>query len=202
MPTRRIVLSAALGVLLGAVPPGVLHGQAVTKLPGLRPSFESFHMRIHFDGGSLSADGLGARLMWHVAPLVGSTSTLARRTELGVFGAYTPKRTIPTAVDASSYQLGLAGDLRPFVTPLGGRVDPFVSLGAGVLFTHAPAATVAPPSPLFARSTAMFAMTPAVGTRLFVLPNLALQGDVRDLMALDGGVRHNTALAAGVRLAF
>ena len=45
-------------------------------------------------------------------------------------------------------------------------------------------------------------MTPAVGTRLFVLPNLALQGDVRDVMALDGAVRHNPALGAGVRLAF
>jgi hypothetical protein len=204
MPTRRIVVSAALGVLLGALPLGVLHGQAVTKLPGLRPSFESFYTRIRFDGdgSSMAADGIGARLMWHVAPLTGSTSTLARRTELGVYGAYTPKRTIPSAMDASSYQLGLAGDLRPFVAPLGGRVDPFLSLGAGALFTHVPTASATPASPLFARSKATFAMTPAVGTRLFVLPNLALQGDVRDVMALDGGVRHNTALTAGVRLAF
>ena len=69
---------------------------------------------------------------------------------------------------------GAVADVRPFSAPLGGRVDPFVSLGTGWLDTRVNAAIAPAPSPLLAKSHVAFALTPGVGARVGV----ARGGDV------------------------
>jgi hypothetical protein len=112
----------------------------------------------------------------------------------------------------------VAADLAPFGAPLAGRVDPFVSLGAGALRTSTrarallPAPTARPEVPVAARasdaprgprtSTSVL-LAPAVGARLWLRPDLAVQGDLRQLVTVGGGGRRfHPAFGTGVRLSF
>ncbi|HEX8803340.1 MAG TPA: hypothetical protein VF743_04075, partial [Acidimicrobiales bacterium] len=61
-----------------------------------------------------------------------------------------------------------------------------MSLGAGYLNTRVDVAVAPSPSPLLADSHVAFTLTPGVGARVALLPNVALQGDVRDVMSFLG----------------
>ncbi|HEU4629023.1 MAG TPA: hypothetical protein VFS08_04735 [Gemmatimonadaceae bacterium] len=200
---RRIVLVGALGVMLGAIPASELAGQSATLWQDARPSFESFYTQIRFDGDerTMNAEGMGARLMWSPAATEGR-STLAGRTGFGVFATYTPEHAFGPSFGFSSLSVGAVADVRPFEYPLAGRVDPFLSLGTGVLHTNVSQSIAPAPAPILAGSKTAFTLVPGIGTRLLLTPNLALQGDVRDLMTFRGDTRHNVAFGAGLRLSF
>src|SRR5690349_864680 len=131
MRTTRIVRLGALGVMLGALPTAATSAQApvtgVQTVQLARPAFEPFYTRIHFDSdrGRMNAEGVGARFMWRGTSLFDPTSPLAGHLDLGVFGSYTPKHTFFSKLDATTYHVGLAADVRPFSAPLAGRFEPF-----------------------------------------------------------------------------
>jgi hypothetical protein len=208
MRTARIVRLGALGVMLGALPAAPLGAQApvtgVQTVQVARPNFEPFYTRIRFgsDRGRMTAEGFGARFMWRGASLFDPSSPLAGHLDLGVFGSYTPKQTFLAKLDAATYHVGLTADVRPFAAPLAGRVDPFASLGLGVLSTRVTSGLAQAPSPLFRDSGSAITLAPGVGARLLLSSSLGLQGDVRDVVAFDEGARHNPALSAGVSLRF
>lgn len=208
MRTARIVRLGALGVMLGALPTAPLGGQepvlGVQTVQVARPAFEPFYTRIRFhsDRGRMDAQGIGARFMWRGSSLFEPTSVLAGHLDLGVFGSYTPKQTFAARLDAATYHVGLTGDVRPFSAPLAGRVEPFASLGLGVLATKVTAAVQPAPSPLFRDSGSALTLAPGVGTRLLLSSALGIQGDVRDVVTFHEGARHNPALSAGVSLRF
>ena len=203
---RHLALVGALGVLLGAAGTP-LDAQVSTAVdsPLYRASFDGMYTRLRFDtdGGSdrMIAEGLGAKLMW--TPAAGNrwASGILGRTDVGLYATWAADRDfLGPKVDLRAFTLGVATDVRPFPTPLLGRVEPFLSLGAGVLHTEISRPPLTAPHPLLDRSRTAFTVTPGVGTRLRLTPRLALQGDVRDLMTFRDGTRHNVAWGAGVRL--
>ncbi|HEY0971671.1 MAG TPA: hypothetical protein VGE02_11945 [Gemmatimonadales bacterium] len=206
MLKTRMRLIAALGVMLGATPvaaAGELSAQA-TPLPGSGgpvPAVETFYTQLRLDGDhqAMRADGVGVRLMWRPAVADGALRTLADRSELGFFATYTPDRAFDPGVSFSTASLGVAMDVRPFEHPLGGRVEPFVSLGTGVLYTDVSRAVHPSPSPLLERSRTALTVTPGLGARLYLTPDLAIQGDLRDMVTFTGDTRHNVAFGAGLR---
>jgi hypothetical protein len=237
-PTGMRLLTA-LGVLLGVCPPAVTGAQtgpangrdpaparagAWAADPDLAPrgALSGFYTRIGFGGGT-RAGGVGARLTWALAP-AGASSWLGRHAAVGVFGAYTPEQRL----GFSTAQLGAAVDVTP--APLGalagGRLEPFVSLGAGALRTNAhvaprrPAAGAHPRTaggpregavpgtapggavPAVPRTGTAFMLVPAAGVRVHVRPGVAAEADVRNVVTFGDGARRHPALGTGVRLAF
>ena len=204
MRNSRILLVGALGVLLGGLTPATARAQLMPTWPGVRPALEGFYTQLRFDGArDVRVDGLGAKLMWNPALTAdpSSDSWLARHTAVGLFGVYTPERDL----GFSTVHGGVVADVRPFAGMIGGRVEPFVSLGAGALRTNverlAPIRRDAP-SPLLARSVTTATLVPGVGARVMLTPGIALQGDLRDVMTFRGDTRHNTAFGVGLRVAF
>jgi hypothetical protein len=203
-----MVLLGALGVMLGALPVHGLIGQTMTR-PTSRPLVEGSYTQIRFDGNgtTLDAHGISATLMWNASPLATSPlaagpSNLVGRTSVGLYGTFTPTQDVSPTVRFSSVGLGALTDVRPFETPLAAVIDPFLSVGAGLLHTNVDRVVGAAPSPLLDGSQTAFTLTPGIGARVLVTPNVALQGDVRDVMTFVGDTRHNVAFGAGLRLAF
>jgi hypothetical protein len=214
--TRRRVVGGALGVLLGALP--LTGAGAQLPIPDLRfdapaatatvprpTAIEPLYTRIRFggDGGRRTADGVGVRLVFGRRSLDdGEGDRLARRTELAVFATHA-RESAPRPHDQrlSTTSLGLAADLRPLARPLAGRLDPFVSLGLGLLRTRD--AALAPPPALrwppvrVERTRSTAALLPGVGARLPLTSRVALQAEARDLIARG---HHNVAVGAGLRL--
>jgi len=219
MRANGMRLVAALGVMLGVASPSAADGQRVP-----RPAVEAHYTRIGYagaatgapvGGGTVRAEGLGGRVMWPLAAAHDPASWLGRHAAVGLFGAYTPN----PERGFSAGQVGIAADLAPLATPLAGRVEPFVSLGAGALHTTTrglfprptprpelpvePAAAGRSPLVAGSRSATRFLLVPAVGARLAVRPTMAVQGDLRTLVTTgDGTGRVHHAVGTGVRLAF
>ena len=203
MLNRRLILVGALGVMLGAVPLPTAHGQTTSRW-NARPSVEGAYTQIRFDGNgsTLNADGVGGKLMWSPNALATGSSGLIDRASLGLYGTYTPTQGVTPTLRFSSVGVGAMTDVRPLASPLMGRVDPFVSLGAGLLRTNVDRRPGSAPSPLLDGSRTAFALTPGVGARVLLTPHLGLQGDVRDLMTFRTDTRHNLAYGLGLRLTF
>jgi len=206
MRDRHMLLAAALGVMLGAGPAA---GQTLPAAPGwsaTRPALEAGYTRLRLDGDGRAptVNGVGARLMWNLAPGVARDAGLRARTDLGLYSAFTPRQAPGAAPRFSTLAAGVAADVRPFAAPLFGRVDPFVSLGSGVLRTDVAGARPAAgaPSPLIAASRTAFTLTPGAGVRVPLSPALALQGDARNFVTFRDGTRQNWAFGAGLRLNF
>lgn len=225
MCTTRMLLVGALGVMLGVLSPRPAAGQFAPTWTGPRPvdggrtALEAFYTRVGVDAGgqTTQAGGIGGRLMWALAPSANDASilpdALARRTALGVFGAYTPETR-----GVSTGQFGLAADVTPFARAFGGRVEPFVSLGTGVLHTRMlrngsvvrpgtrplmirVPSTLPGVAPVTATSTA-FLLVPSAGARVQLRPGVALQGDLRRLVTFDGGPHQHAAFSTGLRVTF
>ena len=203
MLNRRTALVAALGVLLGALPATARAQEGSGWFAG-RPSIETSYtqLRLDSDGPAMNAGSFGGRLMWSPTPLVGAAPSLAGRTALGLYGMYAPERTFGPVLKFSTFGFGAVADVRPLSAPLGGRVDPFLSLGTGLLHTAVDVSVAPSPSPLVAGSRTAFTLTPGLGMRVLLTPGLALQGDVRDLVTFRGDTRHNLGFGAGLRLGF
>lgn len=202
MQTRRILRAAALGVMLGAVPASDAAAQDPTDRG--TAAFEALYTQIRYDGNgdAVSAPGVSARLMWRPGDSPADPSSLVARTSVGFYGTITPKRDLTDRTRFASFELGGMAQVRPLASSLGGRVDPFVALGAGVLHTDLTLPVRDATSPLLESSGVSFALTPGVGASVRVMPHLALQGEVRDVVTFRGDTRHNLALGAGLRFAF
>lgn len=211
----------ALGVLLGVSLPAAAGGQVAPRWDDARTGTGSalagFYTRVDFGGGpagrTMRADGFGGRALWPLAGSPDAASWLARRTAMGLFGAYT--RELGGTFTAG--QFGLAADFVPLAAPIAGRVEPFLSLGAGALHTTArtgdlvvrpalrtevagaplPPAAAAPVD----RSATSVLLVPSVGLRVQARPGVAVEGDVRNLITFRGDARqHHHAFGTGVRV--
>ena len=209
MRRSRMLLVGALGVMLGATP-DPLDGQTPRMPWQMRqPAVDGFYTRLNLDatGGRVAADGIGGRLMWSATrPEDAGTSWLADHASIGLLASHTPDQR---SLGFSTLHLGAVVDLQPTLTPIAGRATPFLSLGAGMLRTTvsssaraagtSASATARPRSPLTDRSNTTETLSPAAGLRVELVPGIALQGAVRDLMTFRGDTRHNVALEAGLR---
>lgn len=199
MRRTGMLLVGALGVMLGAATPDALAAQATrTPWPTRQPAVDAFHTRLHLDAndGRVGVDGIGGRLMWSAArPGDAGASWLADHASLGLLASHAPA----PSRGFSALHLGAVVDLQP--APIGGRATPFLSLGAGVLRTTVSSKMRAsrPRSPLTERSNTAPTLSPGAGLRVALVPGIALQADVRDLVTFRGDTRHNVALETGLR---
>ena len=199
MLSRRMILVGALGVMLGALPGQRLDAQ--TSRWSSRPAVEGSYTQLRFagDGPSLNANGIGAKLTWRSAAAAGATG-VGGRTDVGLFATFTPQQRVGQDLRFSTVGAGAVADVRPLASPIAGRVDPFVSVGAGVLRTNVARGLAS--SPLLDRSHTTFTLAPGAGARVLLTRNVALQGDVRSVLTFRDEVRNNVMLGAGLRLAF
>ncbi len=209
MLNRRTILVGALGVMLGALPAQAAGAQTLPPWAG-EPTVEAGYTQLRFDGdrSTLNAHGVGGRLMWNLAPVTpgtGGAAGLASRTDVGLYGTYTPQQRFGQGFRLESYGVGVTADVRPLASPIAGRVEPYLSMGAGSLRVNvdrASALTPAAPSPLLERSRTTFALTPGAGVAVRLTPGVALRGELRDVMTFRDDTRHNVAFGAGLRLTF
>lgn len=202
MRRSRMLLVGALGVMLGAATPDALAAQAARMPWQVRqPAVDGFHTRLHLDAdaGRVGVDGIGGRLMWSATrPGRGGASWLADHTSVGLLASHTPARSL----GFSTLHLGGVVDVQPLAAPVAGRVTPFLSLGAGMLRTTVSSGvrpSARPASPLTERSNTAPTLSPAAGLRVALVPGIALQADVRDVVTFRGGTRHNLAIETGLR---
>jgi len=202
MLSRRMILVGALGVMLGALPSQRLTAQSPEPRWSPRPAVEGFYTQLRFasDGPSLNANGIGARLMW--TPAAAATTSGLPRANVGLYATFTPEQRFAQDLRFSSIGVGAVTDVRPFTASLGGRVDPFLSLGTGLLRTNVARGITPAPSPLLDRSRSVLSVVPGAGARVRLTPSLALQGDVRSVVTFRDEVRNNIALGAGLRFTF
>jgi hypothetical protein len=104
---------------------------------------EGFYSRYQLDTRAgrdrLDADGIGGRLLWRLTPPADEAtaanaslaSRLASRTAVGAFAVYAPERH----TGFTTWHVGAEADHQLLATPLFGRIDPIVSLGAGAFHT-------------------------------------------------------------------
>jgi hypothetical protein len=194
-------LIGALGVMLGATVPATLDAQARMPWQERQPAVEGYYTRLRLDadGGGAAADGIGGRLMWSATrPEDAGSSWLADHAAIGLLAQHTPAQRR----GFSTLHLGAVVDVQPVLTPLFGRVTPYLSIGAGALRTtlSSDAATSGRPrSPLTDRDNTTATLSPGIGARVQLIPGIALQGDLRDVMTFRHDTRHNVAFSAGLR---
>ena len=206
MRRSRMLLVGALGVMLGATPD--LLAAQTTRMPWQmrQPAVDGFYTRLRLDanGGHVAADGIGGRLMWSATrPEDAGASWLADHASIGLVASHTPEQSL----GFSTLHLGAVVDLQPVLTPIAGRLTPFLSLGGGMLRTTVSSGTrpgtsasaTRLRSPLTDRSNTTETLAPAAGLRVALVPGIAVQGAVRDLMTFRGDTRHNVALDVGLR---
>jgi len=105
----------------------------------------------------------------------------------------------------STTVLGAGLSVRPLPQAIAGRLDPFISLGAGLLRTTeavpAPPVSLRLPPRRVDVTTSSAAIVPEAGLRLLVSSRLAVQAQARDVAALGPRARHDVAFGTGLRVA-
>ncbi len=138
-----------------------------------------------------SVGGYGVRLMFNRSDAARAARTLFGRSSVGVFA------TLTTAQDGVSTQnLGGQVDVALFPAPIArGLLDPFLSLGAGVLRTDYDDRT--------RQNSSDFAITPAAGTRIPFFSGIGFRGDLRaPIVFSDGDTRAHLLAEGGFYISF
>jgi len=157
------------------------------------------HYRFDRPGDRVGMDGFGARLMWNPAREDYGATALPSRFAFGLFGEYAPDQDKGFSVG----HVGLQGDMNVFKAPVYGRVLPVVSLGAGMLWTDRSGPAIdSREFVLGNRSLKMFALSPAVGTRVGLWRQMGLRADVRDLVTFRERTLHHLQFSGGLSLPF
>lgn len=190
--------------------------------------FEGYFSRVHTDpalagGERLRLDGFGARVLQPLAAPAGATprSALLERLAVGGFVTYAP------AADRglTAWHYGAQADVslldrQPRAASV---VEPLLSLGVGAFraerdggmspeLFRAQCAVKPADLPLVAGSRALpcgsasdreligthLALSPALAARVWLLPDVALRTDAREVIVYDGAPRHVFELATGL----
>ena len=228
MARRAVARLATSLALLGVPLLTSLGACAMTPLPvaaqpgpPIRGSVEGYVARARLDRGvagpEARLEAIGARLLLPVAQFTdGAPRWLAERVDVGGFltSAATDDRNLV------SRHVGAQADVRLTGRRLAGRLEPLASLGIGAFRARREGTVDAPLNAvcLTARGDAAaadvrclslrrpidpgagesFALSPAVGARLALVPGLALRVDARDVIVYQGGPRHNPELGLGL----
>ncbi len=197
---RTLVLLCSICVLASGFPASVsaqgFNAQELT--PRLPVIIEGYFGQLRPAGAveNYTVDVYGGRILWRLAtdPI---DNPILFRTFLGPFGEHLEVQS----QGFSSLNLGAHADMRVLSAPLGGVIDPVLSLSAGALRTSAERGSYDRPS--FANRTNMsMALTPAAGVRFGLLRGVALRVDVRDMIVFRGTDRHNWQYALGIGATF
>lgn len=218
----RMLISVLFAAGLLALAPSSVHGQ----VEGARGA-EDADGRRYLDyyvsrfrlasspGGEAEADAVGGRLMWSVAPLIRALpGEWESRTLVGGYLTHAPDDTDRMEI------LRYGAQVDYFVTsaPMGGRVEPLLSLAAGaVRVTESAVHWASVPylvldgegeggmrgTPLLRASlpervSTSASVTPGVGARIRLLPGLSFRTDARQVIDFRDGVTANLELSGGI----
>jgi hypothetical protein len=188
--------TAALGAAVAlATAPLAAHAQEAGPQP-YRFTVEGYLANYWFDrGGSAdraSVGGYGVRVMFNRSTVAAAARSFFDRASAGAFATFTSRQD-----NVSTQHIGGQVDVALLPTPIArGFIDPFVSLGAGVLRTS----TDAPGSN---GSSTDFAVTPAAGTRIPLFSGIGFRGDLRvPIVFSDGDTRAHFLAEGGLYISF
>ena len=176
--TRAIALgSIALAALSVAVP-----ADAGAQALGPQRQFlslEPYYSRMQLDNGDGSTrtgvNGYGGRLWVNLAPFSGPSPNVLGHMGLALFTTYYPDQA-NNGVSILHY--GAEGDIFFANRPLGGVLDPFISIGGGAFRTKDVNAN---------QSATRFALTPGAGIRIPLANRFQLRGDAKDVLLFRHG---------------
>jgi hypothetical protein len=192
---RHLVLAA--GLALGAAPLATAAAQDTPA--GVRPYrftaegyLANYFAYDRGPGGDRAAvGGYGVRVMFNRSDVANAARTFFERASAGVFATFTAEQD-----GVSTQHIGGQVDVPLFAAPIArGFLDPFVSLGAGVLRSSYDAPNVP--------SSTDFAVTPAAGTRIPFFSGIGFRGDIRaPLVFSDGDARIQWLAEGGIYISF
>ncbi|GAC1477717.1 MAG: hypothetical protein NVS1B4_20790 [Gemmatimonadaceae bacterium] len=172
--TRRLATVTALTAALAAAP-----GYAAAQNLGPFRQFlaiEPYYSYVSLDGGEgnsrIDKNAFGARLWINAAPFSGASWSVLSTSGIAFFGTRVPKQR---GDDAALWHYGAQLDLFFANRPLGGSLDPFVTLGAGVVRS-----TVGPTA-----VSNKFAFSPGGGFRIPMPNRFQLRVDGRDAIIFN-----------------
>jgi hypothetical protein len=195
---RRTLISFAASLFLVPAAADAQWYNATPTAGRLPVTVEAYYGRLQPAGTqeAYHVDSFGARVLWRLAEEPADRPLLSRAF-LGPFGEYMDAE----ARGFSTAFFGAHGDFRLLSMPLGGVVDPVLSLSAGAVRTSTEIGFG--DRPAYAnRSNMAMGMAPAVGLRLGLIRGVALRADARDLIVLRAGTQHNRHLSFGVGTTF
>ena len=191
---RRLALAVA-ALVAGA---GAASAQETpTGVQPYRFTVEGYLANYWLDrGGDLdraSIGGYGARVMFNRSTAAAVARTFFNRASAGAYATFTAEQD-----RVSTQNLGVQVDVALFPTAIAsGRLDPFLSLGAGVLRSKAEQTTGAD------RTTTDFTIIPAAGTRIPFFSGIGFRGDLRmPIVFSDGNTQLNFLAEGGLYVSF
>jgi hypothetical protein len=199
MTVRQLAVAAVTATVVAH--PAAAHAQDTPA--GVRPSrftVEGYVAPARLDGGVVagtrsSVGGYGARVMFNRSTPAAALRTFFDRASVGAFTTFTARQG---NLDASTVHYGVQADVSLFPAPrYRGTLDPFVSVGLGALRTSS---TVAGRAGRVVNTDLAF--TPAVGTRLGLLPGIGFRGDLRLPLVFGNSTTVNPVVEGGIYLSF
>ena len=142
-------------------------------------------------GDRAAVGGYGVRVMFNRSTVAAAARTFFDRASAGAFATFTAEQD-----GVSTQHIGGQVDVAILPTPIAsGLLDPFVSVGAGVLRQSYDAPNVP--------NTTDFAITPAIGTRIPFFSGIGFRGDLRaPIQFSDGDTRIQPLIEGGLYISF
>ena len=170
---------------------------------GQRPyrfTVEGYLSSARFDGATVGTSdrtlgGYGVRAMFNRNTPAATLRNFFDRATVGAFATFTSGQG---ALNASATHVGVQTDFALFNAPIfRGALDPFVSLGAGLLRSA---------HDVSAGGTRVknndFALTPAIGTRIPLFSGIGFRGDLRAPIVFGNNTTLNPTAEGGIYLSF
>lgn len=175
MRLDRLVIAAAASAALAGLPAGHASAQALgpqRQFLAVEPYYEYTRVDLGTNAGTANANGYGARLWINGAPF-----HFPLNSSIALFGSYAPDQN---RIGNKTAYYGAQIDQFFVRRPLGGIIDPFISVGAGGYWR-----SYTNPQPVNGVAyyhTTRFALSPGGGIRIPMPNRFELRGDVKDLM--------------------
>ena len=196
--------NVALGVLALSAAPLAAHAQDVADpYNPSRFAVEPYlsHMFLETDANSdrEGQGGFGVRVMFGQAQASQTLSTFFNRARAGGYFTFNSEQG---DAELKSIHYGVQADFPLFAAPrdpnAGFRIDPFLSLGAGILNASIPSGTAGT-----RESSNDFTLTPAIGTLLPITGEIKFRGDIRDVILFgEGRTSNNFVFEGGISIGF
>ncbi len=188
MRTIRRLAAAGAALVVGAVSASAQ--ESSTGVQPYRFTVEGYLAQYWLDNGvddREAVGGFGARIMFHRSTAAAAARTFFSRATAGVYGTFTSQDNVSTQnvgvqVDAALFPSAIAA----------GRLDPFLSLGAGAFRTKVEGVD----------GETNFVLTPAAGTRIPITGGVGFRGDIRAPIVFGSDTRLQWLAEGGIYISF
>ncbi len=170
---RTVALGAAAVATIAIATPSQSGAQALGPQRQFL-SLEPYYSRMQLDNGDGSKrtglNGYGGRLWVNLAPFSGPSPNLLGHMSLALFTTYYPDKA---NLGVSILNYGAESDIFLVNRPLGGVLDPFISIGGSAFRTKDINAN---------QSETRFALSPGAGIRIPLSNRFQIRADAKDVL--------------------